>query len=162
MGKCIHSFKEHGKAPNLHVMDNECSSEIKDAFKAHNISFQLVHPQRYRRNTAERAIHTLNNHLITTICTCNPKLPANECDCILPQVITTLNLLQSFHRSPSLSVYAAFLEKINFNTTPLPPSGNTILLHEKFQPRILRIPWHRQLVYWPINKPLSMLQVVDS
>jgi hypothetical protein len=33
------SLIAHGHAPNLHILDNECSQELKDSFVKHNISF---------------------------------------------------------------------------------------------------------------------------
>ena len=92
MGK-INIFKKHGEILNLHVMDNECSSDIKEGFKANNILFQLVPSHMHRRNAVERDIHTLTNYLIAVMCTRNPKLPVNSWDRILPQVATTIKFL---------------------------------------------------------------------
>ena len=62
--KLIHQ----GHAPNLHILDNECSQELKDSFAKYNIAFQRVPPKEHRANAAERAIRTFKNHLISTLC----------------------------------------------------------------------------------------------
>jgi hypothetical protein len=51
-----------GHPPNLHVLDNECSQELKDAFTKYNIAFQRVPPKEHRANSAECAIGTFKNH----------------------------------------------------------------------------------------------------
>ena len=45
-------------------MNNECSSDLKEAMKKYEIDFQLAPPHRHRINAAERAIRTYKNHLI--------------------------------------------------------------------------------------------------
>ena len=47
---------QQGHAPNLHILDNECSQDLKDAFQKYNISFQRVPPKEHRANAAERSI----------------------------------------------------------------------------------------------------------
>ena len=46
----------NGCAPELHILDNECSDDLKKAFQKCNIAFQRVPPHVHRRNAAERAI----------------------------------------------------------------------------------------------------------
>jgi hypothetical protein len=33
---------QQGHPPNLHILDNECSQDLKDAFVKYNVSFQRV------------------------------------------------------------------------------------------------------------------------
>ena len=51
-----------GRKPNLYLLDNECSTELKQAMTKHNITFQRVPPHVHRRNAAERAIQTFKHH----------------------------------------------------------------------------------------------------
>jgi hypothetical protein len=46
-------LRMNGANPALQILDNECSDELKKAFKKYDIQFQLV-----CRNAAERAIQT--------------------------------------------------------------------------------------------------------
>ena len=78
-------FKSHGETPNIHILDNECSEDMKTMFREHNIVHQLVPPHIHRRNAAERAIRTYKNHLIAGLYTCDPKFPSREWDQLLPQ-----------------------------------------------------------------------------
>ena len=89
----FNEFKSHGEAPNVHILDNECSREMKPMFQAENIYYQLVPPHINRRNAAERAIRTYIYHLIADIFTCDTKFPSREWDQLLPQCNITINLL---------------------------------------------------------------------
>ena len=62
--KAYTCYKYHGEAPNLHILDNECSTEMKAMFEQEQVLFQPVPPNIHRQNTAERAIQTYKNHLI--------------------------------------------------------------------------------------------------
>ena len=61
-----------------HVLDNECSAELKTAFAKYNIDYQLVPPAEHRVNASERAIRTFKNHLIATFCTVDSQFPMSE------------------------------------------------------------------------------------
>ena len=129
--KTFHLLKSHGEAPDIHILDNECSFEMKQAFTAATVKFQLVPPHLHRRNAAERAIRTFKNHLIAGLCTCDSRFPASYWDKILPQAEITLNLLRSSRRNPSLSAYAAVHGQFDFNATPLAPPGTKVVVHHK-------------------------------
>ena len=129
--KIFDTLQHHGEQPSLHILDNECSYDIKQAFKKSNVKFQLVPPHLHRRNAAERAIRTLKNHFIAGLCTCDTRFPASYWDKLLPQAVITLNLLRSARRNPSLSAHAAIFGQFNFNATPLAPPGTKVVVHHK-------------------------------
>jgi hypothetical protein len=99
----------NGYAPKLHILDNECSSDLKKAFTKHNVDFQRVPAHQHRRNAAERAIQTWKNHFISGLAS----------DHLLPQCNLTQNLLRSSRRQPKLSSYACLFGNFDFNRTPL-------------------------------------------
>ena len=80
-------------APALHILDKECSEELKKPFRKNNFDFQGVPPHSHRRNAAERAIQTWKNHFCAGLATCDPNFPLTEWDLLLPQAEITLNLL---------------------------------------------------------------------
>jgi hypothetical protein len=82
-----------GHPVHLHILDNECSQDLKDAFLSYQISFQRVPPKEHRANAAERAIRTFKNHFVLTLCTVDSHFPLSEWDRLLPQATLTLNLL---------------------------------------------------------------------
>jgi hypothetical protein len=84
-----------GHAPELHILDNECTQDLKNAFLANRIAFQRVPPHEHRVNAAERAIRTFKNHFIASLFTVDSNFPMTEWDRLLPQVTLTLNLLRS-------------------------------------------------------------------
>ena len=38
-------LKKHGKVPNIQILDNECSYNLKQAFDKANVKYQLVLPR---------------------------------------------------------------------------------------------------------------------
>ena len=65
-------LKQHGVAPQLHILDNEYLNDLVKAFNISNVEFQKVPPHIHRCNAAERAIRTFETHLIAGLCTCDP------------------------------------------------------------------------------------------
>ncbi|KAI2504487.1 Reverse transcriptase (RNA-dependent DNA polymerase) [Fragilaria crotonensis] len=118
-----------GHPPDLHILDNECSHDLKDAFTKYNIQFQRVPPKEHRVNAAERAIRTFKNHFVSVLCTVDSKFPLTEWDRLLPQTTLTLNLLRSSCIHPSLSAHASLFGQFDFNRTPLAPMGTQIVAH---------------------------------
>ncbi|KAI2511404.1 hypothetical protein MHU86_3015 [Fragilaria crotonensis] len=118
-----------GHPPDLHILDNECSQDLKDAFTKYKIQFQRVPPKEHRANAAERAIRTFKNHFVSVLCTVHSKFPLTEWDRLLPQTTLTLNLLRSSRIHPSLSAHASLFGNYDFNRTPLAPMGTQIVAH---------------------------------
>ena len=92
--KIHNKLRKRGLTPKLQIMDNEVSEDLKKYFEDPDIQFQLVPPHMYRRNAAERAVGTFNNHFIAALCTVEPLFPFYLWDHLLSQVTMTLNMLQ--------------------------------------------------------------------
>jgi len=106
--KTYNTLLSKGYQIQHHILDNECSRDLKAAFSKHNISYQLVPPAEHRVNTAEHAICTLKNHFIAILITVDFNLLLAEWDRLLPHSVITLNL-HSSRLHPSLSAHASFL-----------------------------------------------------
>jgi hypothetical protein len=119
----------HGHAPELHILDNECSQELKDSFQKYKINFQRVPPKVHRVNAAERAIRTFKNHFVALLHSVDSAFPLAHWDRLLPQATLTLNLMRSSRIHPSLSAHASLFGNFNFNSTPLAPCGTRIIAH---------------------------------
>jgi hypothetical protein len=120
---------QQGHPPNLHILDNKCSQDLKDTFAKYNVSFQRVPPKEHRANAAERSIHTFKNHFILTLCTVDSNFPLTEWDCLLPQTLLTLNLLRLSRIHPFLSAHASLFGNYDFNRVPIAPPGTKIVAH---------------------------------
>ena len=120
---------QQGHAPNLHILDNKCSQELKDYFAKYKIAFQRVPPKEHRANAAKRAIRTFKNHLISTLCSVDSNFPMTEWDRLLPQKHLTLNLLPSSRIHPSLLAHASLFGNFAFNRTPIALPGTKIVAH---------------------------------
>ena len=128
--KIFIKLQKNGHAPELHILDNECSEELRKTFKKYQVTFQLFPPHVHLQSAAERAIQTLKNHFLAEIPTLDPNFPILEWDRLLPQWGITLTLLRSSRRQPNISAYAATFGNFNFNRTPIAPPGNRVLVHE--------------------------------
>ena len=78
--KCYLKLKKAGYAPTLHVLDNEFSAIMKQAFEKHNIKYQTVAPYKHRANTSEHGIQTFKDHFQAGVASWDPDFPAKEWD----------------------------------------------------------------------------------
>lgn len=120
-----------GAQPNIYVMDNEASTDLKTAMKSKNIRYELVPPHIHRRNAAERAIRTFKNHFIAGLASLDPQFPMAQWDRLLSQAVLTMNHLRNARANPNLSAHAYLHGVFNFASTPLAPPGTKVLIHEK-------------------------------
>ena len=157
----VEKFKEIYKylklrsfAPQLHVMDNECSKFLKDYLnEEEKVKIQLVEPDMHCINAAERAIQTYKNLLILGLCTVDKMFPLQLWDETLEQSEIMLNLLRTSRKSPKLSAYAQLEGPFNFNHTPLAPVGSRAIL---MNPPTKRGMWDpRALEAWYVGPALQ-------
>jgi hypothetical protein len=120
-----------GFKPKLQRLDNECSEMLKRFLKLKDVNFLLVPPGVHRRNAAERAIRTFQNHFIAGLCSTNEDFPLHLWDVLIPQAELTLNLLRSSRSNPKLSARAHVNGQFDYSRTPLGPPGCRVLAHVK-------------------------------
>jgi hypothetical protein len=124
-----------GCRPKLHRLDNECSTILKTFLTDEAIDYQLVPPGVHRRNAAERAIRTFQNHFIAGLCSVDKDFPIHLWDHLVTQAELTLNLLRSSRINPKLSAHAQINGHFDYNRTPLGPPGCRVLAHVKTSDR---------------------------
>ena len=122
-------FTNSGNKPEVWVLDNEVSGDLKQAFNKNDTKFQLVPPNSHRRNLAERAIQTWKNHFKAGIASVNPNFPMSEWDRLIPQANLTLNLLRNARVNPGLSAYEYVYGTYDFKSTPIAPPGTKVVAH---------------------------------
>jgi hypothetical protein len=120
-----------GLKPQLQRLDNECSTILKDYLHEEDIDFQLVPPGMHRRNSAERAIRTFQNHFIAGLCSADKDFPIHLWDQLIPQAEITLNMMRASRLNPKLSAHAQICGHFDYNRTPLGPPGCRVIAHEK-------------------------------
>jgi hypothetical protein len=119
-----------GLTPKLMKLDNEASKLLKDYLYQQDITFQLVPPYIHRRNSAERAISSFKNHLISGLCSKDKSFPMHLWDSILPQAVITLNMLRTSRINPKLSAAIHIFGQYDFNRAPFAPPVTRIIAHE--------------------------------
>ncbi len=115
--------------PATHILDNKASAELKEAIKK-NCTIQLVPPDNHRRNLAERAIQTFENHFKAIIAGVDNSFSMKLWDKLLPQTVLTLNLLRQSNFDPTVSAYQYVHGNFDYNKMPLAPIGCAVQLHE--------------------------------
>ena len=61
-----------GNQPNIHILDNQASSILRQGLLNNNIKHQLVRPYLHRQNSSERLIQKFKAYFITCLCADNP------------------------------------------------------------------------------------------
>jgi hypothetical protein len=120
-----------GLKPSLQSLDNEASLALRNYLTKQGIYYQLAPPHIHRRNNAERVIQNFRNHFISGLCSVDPNFPLKLWDKLLPQATITLNLLRKSRINPRMSAYARLNGHVDFNRTPLAPTGTRVVAHDK-------------------------------
>jgi hypothetical protein len=120
-----------GFKPKLQTLDNETSTALKNFFTVNDIPYQLVPPQCHRRNVAERAIRTFEEHFVAGLSSVDPSFPIHLWDRLLPQEEITLNLLRTSRLHQNLSAAAHYHGVVDYNKTAFATPGCKIIAHEK-------------------------------
>lgn len=66
---------KHRHATKNFILDNEYSTEMKQALSKNNKDYKLTPPHMHRRNAAKRAIRTFKNHCLAGFATCDKTSP---------------------------------------------------------------------------------------
>jgi hypothetical protein len=103
---------------------------FEEFFTNNDVDYQLVPPHCHRRSSAERAIRTFKEHLVTGLSSVDPAFPLHLWDRLLPQAEITLNLLRTSRMHGQLSAAAHFNGLVDYNKTAFAPPGCKIIAHE--------------------------------
>jgi hypothetical protein len=119
-----------GLTPKLMTMDNDASTLLKDSLHDQDINFQFVPPYCHRKNAAERAIHSLKDHLIACLCSTDKLFSMYLLDRLLPQAIPTLNMLRTSRINQKISAATHLNLQYEYNRAPMAPPGTMIIALE--------------------------------
>jgi hypothetical protein len=114
----IDHLNSAGIFPKLHILDNECSADMKKTIKSNKMDFQLFHSHDHHCNLAEKAIQTFKDHFVDILCGTDKSFPLHLWDCLLPQAEHTLNMLQASRMTPTISAYAYLWKQHSYNANP--------------------------------------------
>ena len=126
----ISRLHKAGFVPRKHILDNECSAELKTAIKE-NCLMQLVPPGSHRANLAEVSIKAFKQHFLSILAGTASDFPHSFWDELLPQTLLTLNLLCKSNATPPVSAHAHLSGQHDYNAKPLLPMGQSAEVLEK-------------------------------
>ena len=104
------------------------------------IKYQLVPLRCHVRNAVERSIQSYKNHMISALCTVDPRFSLTLWCCLLPSIDLTLDLLQKLNLHPQLSAQTALYGEFKYNATPIVPLGTKARVYD---PPSIRKSWVR-------------------
>ena len=96
-------------------MDKEFSKAVQTFIKEKEVPIQLIEPGNHRVNAAEMGVKTGKYHLISSLATVAKSIPLQLWCQYIPQIETTLNMLQTCRRDPTISVYEALNGPFDYN-----------------------------------------------
>jgi hypothetical protein len=140
--KMLHAYKaihlylaKRGLKPKLQCLDNKASNKLKEYMRQQHIDFQLAPPHIHRRNAAEHAIRTWKNHFIAGLASTDKHFPLHPRDRLIPQAVTTLNLLRKSQLNPRMSADNQLNGMYDYNWASMAPPGTKVVIHEKLAQR---------------------------
>ena len=125
----IDRLREAKIQPTMHILDNKCSSEFKNAIKENEMSYQLVPPHDHRRNVAEKAIQTFKHHFVSVLCGTDDDFPLQLWCQLLRHAEHQLNLLRKSATNPHISAFAEMYGEHNYDAHPWAVLGSKVELH---------------------------------
>ena len=120
---CVHQV-------DVQILDNEVSADFRRTIVDDwGDTYQLVPPNVYQRNIAERAIRTFKAHFLSVLAGVDPTFPKFMWDNLLAQTELTLNHRCQATLNPSMSEWEYFNGAFEYAATPLGPIGCKIIIH---------------------------------
>ena len=126
----IQFFRACGINPHIVRLDAQTSTTLEDFLTLNKITFEYVATAEHRKNKAERAARTGQNHLIAIISGTDPDMPLDIWDKLLSGAEQTLNLLRSSNTVPTISAWEHLHGKFDYNRHPFGPQGVKVLSYD--------------------------------
>ena len=123
-------LKAAGIRPKKHVLDNECSTEFKQAIKENELEYELLPKGQNRRNISERALQTWRSHTIGALSGVSENSPLSLWDELLSQLDMQVNLLRFSNVNPKVFSWIVLNGAHDFNMHPLALLGVEIQMLE--------------------------------
>ena len=115
--------------PTVHILDNECSKEFKQAILDNDMTYQLVPPHDHRRNAAEKAIQIFKDHFVAVLCGTDENFPMRLWCSLLPQAVVQLNMLRPSATNPKISAFEQLHGPHNYGSHPFAILGSGLEVH---------------------------------
>ena len=92
------------------------------------MDFKINAPGDHCLNFSKRSLQTFKNHFVLVLHGCDPELPANQWDRLVPQAVMTLNMVRLSQINPKLSAYTQIHVIYKYAKTPLEPPGCKVIV----------------------------------
>ena len=127
----LNTLTTSGYQTNIHILDNESSSIMRQGFPKNKIKYQMIPPHPHRRDSDKSSIQTFKENFITCLRAADPGYPEKQWDHFITQAALTINLLRNWRFIPKLSAHASLHGTFDYNKSPLAPLGTRVLVHDK-------------------------------
>ena len=129
--KPVVRLKLHGISPNMHILDNKCSTEFKETILKNGMKYQLVPPHDHRRNITEKAIQKFKDDFVAVLCGAAVNFSMGLWCPILRQAKHQLNLLRKSRVNAEKSSFEVLYGKHDYNANPFAILGSAVEAHNK-------------------------------
>ena len=122
-------LKRANVKPTVHVLDNECSAEMKVAIEGNSLMYQLVPPNDHRRNAAEKAVQIFKAHFVVVLCGTDASFPMQLWCQLIPHAECQLNMLRRSVQTPTISSFSHLYGQHNYDAHPFAILGSAVEIH---------------------------------
>ena len=123
-------LKYKGHKPTFNATNKQATKPIKAFLKTEHCDWQFLEPTNHRVNAAERAIQTLTNHFISSVCSTDIEWPLQLWNTMTEQAVITCNTIRKSHIDPMESSYHQLHgSRYNWNRFPMAPHGTRAVLY---------------------------------
>ena len=128
--KLYNKLEAAGIKSVMQQLDNEALDSFVASITEKEMKYQLAAPYNHSPNSAERAIQSFKDHLISNLHGTNQGFAMYQWDCII-ECRMTLNMLQRSCINPKLSDYMQMFGVFNYNAIPLLSIGTKAFIYKR-------------------------------
>ena len=127
--KIIQQLPEGETRPTVHILDNECIGDFKQAILDNQMTYQLVPPHDHRRNAAEKAYQIFKDHFISVLYGTDETFPMRLWCALLLHAVVQLNMLRVSATNPKVSAFEHLHGPHDYASHPFAILGSAVEVH---------------------------------
>ncbi len=117
--------------PRHQTLNNQALFAYKIKIELTKMTYNLVPPNNYQRNLAEKAIQMFKDHMVSVLSGCSPTMLMHLWCQLLPQIKCQLLLLCQSKANPNILAYSHMYGHKDYNRHPFVPIGMEALVHDR-------------------------------
>ena len=128
-GQIVEQLPQGEARPTIHILDNECSNEFKQAILDNQMTYQLVPLHDHRHNAAEKEIQIFKDRFIAVLCGTGKDFPMRLWCSLLSHAVVQLNMMRPLAVNPAVSAFEQLHGPHNYDSHPFSILGSAVEVH---------------------------------